>query len=128
MNLPETLSLTEYVPGYEKNRRDAEKLEAELADVLAWLGPVSHTTKECLRQDLRLERDFPNQFVAFIDQWRKSDDGTRCLVREVIDAASDKQELNNRIAELSATIQRKIQIKFVKDPNAAVEGRSTLVV
>ncbi len=100
------------------------KLELMVQRAVAWLGGKAPSfTREALREDFRLQCDYPDQFVAFVDHWRKQGRQHR-LKRTVLASAPTMWEINELVDALPPAQQRKVKVEFFEDPNGPIPMRS----
>jgi hypothetical protein len=94
-----------------------EKLVREALEQASDLPP---TAQARIREDLRLQADYPGQYVAYVDSWKARHKG-RQLHREVVAHAQTLPDLHRRLSQLPAEIQAKASIDYVLDPEGPIE-------
>ncbi len=94
--------------------------EATVERAITWLGgKVPSFTREALREDFRLQFNYPSQFVAFIDRWYKQGRARR-LKRTVIATAATLWEIDDLVDALPIAQQRKVKVRFFEDPHGPI--------
>jgi hypothetical protein len=69
------------------------ELDAAVQDALRYCSPdISEDQRVLLREDLRLQFDYPGHYVAFLDDWVGAN-GARTLTRRVIHAGPNYPEV-----------------------------------
>lgn len=68
-----------------------------------------------LREDFRLQVEYPNEYVAFIDSWKTQKNG-RQFVRRIIAHAKSLPPIHKAIAALSPKDQKRVVLRFASDP------------
>jgi hypothetical protein len=74
------------------------------------------TTVARIREDARLQFDYPGETVAFIDCW-KGRGRHRQLTRKVIAHAADITEFYQRFFLLPEDLRAQATVRYVTDPN-----------
>jgi hypothetical protein len=93
-----------------------EALEALLASA----GDLSAAARSRLREDLRLQLEYPDRYVAYIDTWTGQGEG-QCLVRQVVADAPALAELHARLAQLPAEVKARATLDYILDPNGPLD-------
>src|SRR4029077_4704048 len=71
-----------------------------------------------LREDLRLQFDYADECVAFIDSWKRTPTG-RQFVRRVVAHGKTWEALDEALATLPPREQAKVVRHYVSDPEPA---------
>ena len=102
-------------------------LEEDLQAAIEHLALHSPVEIEYLREDLRLQRDCPGLYVAYIDSWQPGVAGVQRLQREVLATGRDELELEERITEWMAgrpdALRARIERTLIDDINSGIPDR-----
>ncbi|MCI0457677.1 MAG: hypothetical protein L0Z62_11965 [Gemmataceae bacterium] len=103
---------------------EATTPKATTADTLETLvtsaGDLSAAARSRLREDLRLQLEYPDRYVAYLDTWSGRGEA-QCLRRQVVADAHSLPELHARLAELPAEVRAKATLEYVLDPNGPLD-------
>jgi hypothetical protein len=101
-----------------------ESLEDEVDRAMAMFRNPVPETRECVREDLRLSREYPGKLVAYIDTWRRRG-GERRLTRTVLAAAANPWELDKQLdrQRVAPTKRKKMVVDFIPDPAQGLPSR-----
>lgn len=99
-----------------KTNRDPAR-EQFLQHALRAAGDLSPQAQELLRNDLRLQFDFPGEYVAYRDQWKKHRKKPT-LVRQVLAHGSSPLHLQNVLSTLPPQERAQIMLRYMSDPHA----------
>ena len=91
-----------------------------LETLLANAGDLSATARSGLRADLRLQLEYPDRYVAYLDAWTGQGEGRR-LTRRVVADAPTLPELHALLARLPADVRARATLEYVLDPNGALD-------
>lgn len=79
--------------------------------------PISARARAVLRANQRLQKEFPGQYVAYLEAWRRSGSGAR-LVRRILGHGASMKEVNAALANLSARDRARVMMQYVDDSPA----------
>lgn len=87
-----------------------------LRQALAEAGDLPPEARERLREDLRLQFDYPGEYVAYLDSW-KTQRQTRRLLRRVIAHSLSLKDLYEALAALSPKERANVVLHYAVDPH-----------
>ncbi|HUY34059.1 MAG TPA: hypothetical protein VMV69_15025 [Pirellulales bacterium] len=101
-----------------------ESLEDEVDRAMTLFRKPVPETRECVREDLRLAREYPGKLVAYIDTWRRRG-GKRRLTRTVLAAAPNPWELDEQLdrQRIGPTKRKKMVVDYIDDPAQGLPNR-----
>jgi hypothetical protein len=74
--------------------------------------------------DVRIQCKHPDQYVAFIESGKKT---ARGVVRKIVAVADSLAELQARIVTLPGTMQRKVCIEYMLDPEGPIPSAGQFI-
>jgi hypothetical protein len=95
-------------------------IDETLEALLASAGNLSAVARASLREDLRLQLEYPDCYVAYLDTWTGEGEGRR-LVHQVVADAAALAELHARLAQLPADVRARATLEYVLDPNGPLD-------
>lgn len=86
-----------------------------LQHALQAAGDLTPQARELLRNDLRLQFDFPGKYVAYRDRWKKH--GKKAtLIRQVLAHGPSPLHLQKVLTTLSGRERAQVMLRYVTDP------------
>lgn len=76
---------------------------------------LSHAARVNLRANYEVQYDYPNEYIAFLDDWSGKGRNRR-LDRRIVAHSTDMKTVSDAIAKLSHEDRCRIQFLYVDDP------------
>jgi len=96
------------------------KWEEALQNLVREYGHLPPQAFARLREDVRLQFEYPDQYVAYIDSWQRTGSG-RQLVRKVIAHSACYADVYEQFVRLPADIRAKVELHYMIDPEGPLE-------
>src|SRR5438552_2906161 len=65
--------------------------------------------------DLRLQQDYPGEYVAYLESWTGKGN-TRALVRRIVAHGTSLKTVNDSLASLSPAQRARVILRYAADP------------
>ena|SRR5205823_3852611 len=65
--------------------------------------------------DLRLQQDYPGEYVAYLESWRGKGT-TRAVVRRIVAHGTSLKTINDSLASLSPAQRTRVILRYAADP------------